>query len=286
MGKTPLSHLATLMDDEPTTPRPHLIVCVLGGFRLLLMGNPVSLSTKETSLLAALAVRGPSGASRDTLLSALWPDQDPRLASRSLHTMTWKLHRRLDHVLGSTRLIVHAHQKYALNACAAAVDSLLFERWADEGDQLAGLGDWQQATPAYSRAAVLYRGDLYEGIDISAELVIERERLRVRFQDLLTRLATAAYNRQDFGNCINFAQRFLATDPFHEGIHRLIMRCYARLGERSRALHQYQVCVALLRDELQIAPEAATTQLFEQIRRCDAGLIASRSELDGPLTAG
>jgi DNA-binding SARP family transcriptional activator len=274
------------MPESGWVAEPRLLVCMLGGFRLLLMGNPVPLSAKETALLAAVAVRGPCGASREVLLSALWPDQDPRLATRSLHTMAWKLHRRLKCVLGSTPLIVHTHQTYALNAHAASVDSLLFERLAYEGDELASHGNWQEAAALYVRAATLYRGDLYEDLDISAELVIERERLRVRFQDLLKRLATSAYDREDFPNAIIFAQRFLATDPLHEGIHRMIMRCYARLGERSRALHQYQVCVALLRHELQIAPEAMTAHLFEQIRGGDTLLTTSPSEPDVPLTVG
>jgi DNA-binding SARP family transcriptional activator len=262
---------AALNGDQASKPRPHLLVCVLGGFRLLHMGEAVPLSAKESSLLAALAVRGPRGAPRDTLLSALWPDQDSRLAGRSLHTMTWKLHRRLERVLASNPLILNAHQTYSLNGSAAAVDSALFERWADEGDELARLGDWQAASNLYARAAALYRGDLCEGVEISPELVIERERILVRFQDLLGRLASVAYNRTNLIDCLKFAQRFLATDPFHEGMHRLIMRCYADMGERSRAVHQYQICVSLLRDELDVAPEAPTMQLFEQIRGCGRG---------------
>jgi DNA-binding SARP family transcriptional activator len=254
--------------DQPTTLRPHLLVCVLGGFQLLHMGEAIPLSAKESSLLATLAVRGPRGAPRDVLLSVLWPDQESRLAGRSLHTMTWKLHRRLERVLGSNPLIVNAHQTYTLNGCAAAVDSALFERWADEADELARVGDWQAASNVYARAAALYRGDLCEGVDISPELVIERERILVRFQDLLSRLASAAYERMELIDCLKFAQRFLATDPLHEGMHRLIMRCFADMGERSRAVHQYQVCVSLLHDELEVAPEAPTTELFKQIRGC------------------
>jgi hypothetical protein len=95
------SRTASLTLDQPTAPQPHLLVCVLGGFRVLLMGRPVPLSPKEISLLAALAVRGPRG---------------------------------------------------------AAVDSLLFEDLADQGDRLARIGDWHHATELYARAGALYVG--------------------------------------------------------------------------------------------------------------------------------
>jgi DNA-binding SARP family transcriptional activator len=203
-------YVAMPIHDQQGPLQPQLVICVLGGLRVLFTGKPVSLSAKEIALVAALAVRGSRGASRDTLLAALWPEQDPRLAGRSLHTIRWKLHRRLECVLDSTPLIVHAHHTYTLNACAVAVDALLFEQLADEGDELARAGDWPDAIELYGRAAAPYEGDLYDGVEISAELVIERERLRVRFQNLLTRLAHEAYERHDFVDSLRFLQRFLA----------------------------------------------------------------------------
>ncbi len=49
-------------------------------------------------------------------------------------------------------------------------------------------------------------------------------------------------------------------------VHRLVMRCFMRRGERAAALHQYQVCLDLLRAEFGIAPEPETVMLFAQIR--------------------
>jgi predicted ATPase len=45
------------------------------------------------------------------------------------------------------------------------------------------------------------------------------------------------------------------------------MRLYARLGRREAALRQYQLCVDALKRELSTAPEAETTQLFQEIQR-------------------
>src|SRR4029450_4163434 len=61
--------------------------------------------------------------------------------------------------------------------------------------------------------------------------------------------------------------RLLALDPLQEPVHRAVMRLYARLGRREAALRQYQLCVDALKRELSTAPEAETTQLFQEIQR-------------------
>ena len=50
------------------------------------------------------------------------------------------------------------------------------------------------------------------------------------------------------------------------------MRCYVRQGERAEALHQYRLCVKILRTEYDTDPEPATTALFERVRH-DPGSI-------------
>jgi DNA-binding SARP family transcriptional activator len=59
----------------------------------------------------------------------------------------------------------------------------------------------------------------------------------------------------------------LAHDPCREDAHRLVMRCHVRRGERAQALHQYRVCVDILRAAFETIPEPATVALFDQVRR-------------------
>ena len=44
------------------------------------------------------------------------------------------------------------------------------------------------------------------------------------------------------------------------------MQLYARTGQRSAALRQYQECERILAEELGVAPVAETTALYERIR--------------------
>lgn len=69
---------------------------VLGGFSLERDGTRVEdLGPRRTGLLAALAVAGPRGVSRDRLLLYLWPDSTEVKARHSLAQSVYSLHRTL-----------------------------------------------------------------------------------------------------------------------------------------------------------------------------------------------
>src|SRR4029453_11046833 len=61
------------------------------------------------------------------------------------------------------------------------------------------------------------------------------------------------------------AGQLLALDPLQEPVHCTLMRLQARLGQRGRALRQYQHCVSVLQRELGVEPEVETRQLYQEI---------------------
>ncbi len=56
-------------------------------------------------------------------------------------------------------------------------------------------------------------------------------------------------------------------EDLREDAHRSLMRCYLQLGQRGRALRQYEQLSALLAEELDAKPELETRRLFESIRQ-------------------
>jgi len=78
-----------------------VLVCLLGSFRVVKFGQTVSLKSggKAESLLANLALSAHLGLSRDQILTLLWPASDPTLASQSLNTLVYSLHRALGDAL-------------------------------------------------------------------------------------------------------------------------------------------------------------------------------------------
>jgi DNA-binding SARP family transcriptional activator len=169
----------------------------------------------------------------------------------------------LGDVLADVSPISYVEGSYRLSELVD-VDVTLFEQFASEGDTLAATGAYDKAVCCWHRAADLYRGDLHAADDVNA--VIERERLRSRYLNLLARLAELYHTTGDFSRSIEVALALLRADPCREDGHRLLMRAYTRRGERAQALRQYQLCERILRNEFDAAPEPATMELYDQVR--------------------
>jgi DNA-binding SARP family transcriptional activator len=61
--------------------------------------------------------------------------------------------------------------------------------------------------------------------------------------------------------------RQLELDPWLEEAHFDAMRLLAAAGRRSESLAQYDRCRRLLASELSVEPGAATTRLYEEIKK-------------------
>ena len=272
------------LDLDPVVPSSHdttswpILICLLGPFRVLEAGRPLTVrGGKSESLLCHLALRYALGVPGSTLREALWPASDCTLAVEALHSRIYSLHKLLGPMIDGASPILHADGCYRLNAAAGVgVDVSCFDALATSGDRLAREGHVREAAAAYLQATQVYRGDLCAEMDLHA--VVERERLRARYLDLLAILAADAYGTDDDAACLVYAGRVLQHDPCREDAHRLIMRCYLRRDQRAQALHQFRVCQGILSAEFDAAPEPATIALFEQIRLDPAGVCSASAK--------
>jgi DNA-binding response OmpR family regulator len=261
-----------VLEPQPDdTPWP-VLICVLGAFRVLRAGRPVSVrGAKTEALLGHLALRYAEGVLRSTLLETVWPESDAVLAGDALRSRVNSLHTLLGTGLGGAAPVLLVDGRYRLNAAAGVgVDVACFDALVATGDQQMRAGHAAEATATYQHALQLYHGDLCVATDVHA--VVERERLRARYLSLLTSLAASAYQAGDDALCLTYAQRVLAHDPCREDAHRLVMRCHVRRGERAQAFHQYRVCVDILRAAFETTPEPDTVALFDQVR-CTPGNV-------------
>lgn len=248
------------------TPAP-IEIRLLGNFQLLTAGQRISVQSgsKLETLLAYVGLRPTQCIPRELLFELLWPSGDIVLASHSLRSLLHTLQHLLGDALGGVPLIVHSDGCYQLNAAVGvATDVTQFDALVCRGDQQQQADD-PAAEATYGQAIALYRGDLHGG-DVDVQVVMARELLRAHYLALLMRLATYRSDQQDYHACVTFIRHLLSLDPYFEHAHRLLMRCYVRLGTRSIALHHYRVCTDILHSEFDTAPEPDTTALFDQIR--------------------
>jgi two-component SAPR family response regulator len=124
---------------------------------------------------------------------------------------------------------------------------------------------------AYEEAVVLYRDDylieeLYEDWTM-----VERERLSNAYVDALSRLAEYYVEVGQLQECIRACYLILDKDRCHEETHRMLMRCYAQLGLRGKALRHYRLCEKNIGREYGMAPSPETRTLYESLLESGRG---------------
>src|SRR3712207_2612344 len=118
-----------------------------------------------------------------------------------------------------------------------------------------------EAVAEYEGAIGLYRGD-YLVEDLYEDwTMVERERLANAYVDMLGRLGEHYLESGLPQEGIRACYRVLEKDRCHEDSHRLLMRCYAELGLRGRAMRQYRLCEQTLRQSYGVEPSQETQAL-------------------------
>jgi DNA-binding SARP family transcriptional activator len=238
----------------------HLKLTLLGGFDAVSSSGAIALPTKKTrALLAYCALRPGEVHQREKLATLLWGDTIEANARNSLRQALFLLRAALKQARSAALRI--DGDTVTADPQSIDVDVFRFEQLV------------AKRTPvALEQAATLYRGDLLDGFVIDEEpfeqwLVHERERLRELALDALARLLRHQNSLEATDAATQTARRLLTLDPLQEAVHRVLMRLHVRAGRREAALRQYEICIGLLRRELQLGPEPETRQLYEEILR-------------------
>jgi DNA-binding SARP family transcriptional activator/class 3 adenylate cyclase len=237
---------------------PPFQLSLFGGFSLLGPdGAPVHLPAKKARALLAYLARRPGVAhSRDKLAVLLWEEVGEIQARTSL--------RQALAVLRRTAKAVGEHletrpDSVTFSPPTEAVDVSCFERALAEGSVV-----------ALQRAAVLYQGDLLDGLNVQAPafddwLNTERQYLRERALDGLGRLLNHHLASDNTDQGLLTALRLIALDPLREAARRAIMALYARTGRHALALRHYRDFCDLLHRDLDVTPEPETAALYQEI---------------------
>jgi len=206
---------------------------------------------------------------RETLASLLWNTTSSAAQSKKyLRQALWKLQTAIDpqaEPTGTHVLLVDL-DRVQLNPDADLwLDVAEFEQAFDLVRGMPGQQLGIQQAQALQRAAQLYQGDLLEGW-YQDWCLYERERLQNVYLVMLDKLIDYCEERHDYEAGLAYATRILRYDPARECTHQRVMRLYYLAGSRTTALRQYEHCVAMLEQELDVKPTKRTVALYEQIR--------------------
>jgi serine/threonine-protein kinase len=211
---------------------------------------------RRLALLAVVAAAGRRGASREKLLSLLWPDSDPEASRHSLYQALHAIRRSLgsDEVfLGTTTL--------QLNPEFVTSDVSEFEEAVEQG--------------SHEAAARLYRGPFLDGFRLESAPEFEQwqdaERMRHAREhaSALEGLATAASARGDHPAAARWWRRLAAAEPVSTSAALGLIESLVAAGDRAGALQFAGVHSSLVRQHLDTEPDAAVESWIARLRSGD-----------------
>jgi DNA-binding SARP family transcriptional activator len=244
---------------------PTLCVGVLGGFRVerddvtWLVCDWQRSSAK--SLTKLLAIHPGHALHQEQILDILWRDVDVESAMNSFRKALHAARRAFEPDLlprESSAYLRLSNAMLALNTQHVEID-------ADRFQQLAKGALHRQDIPAYEAALAAYGGELLPE-DRYEEWCVERRSFLAEVHvRLLLGLADLLQHRGAYTESADRLREVLQQEPTREDVHRRLMRLYAGMGTRDRAVRQFHICEGVLRRELNLAPQAETVALYQDV---------------------
>jgi DNA-binding SARP family transcriptional activator len=206
-------------------------------------------------LLCYLALR-PSGAHRDQIIDALWPEQTPEQARNRL----WRAAADARAQLGESSLRRDG-EHYQLNRNEVSVDVDLLEQALTE---LARSEDDQGQLTLLEQTLALFSGEPFTGSDFTwAEN--EQRRLHAIRLDLFERTGRALLAHGDAAGALSRAEEGLGSEPYNEKLAGLAMQAEAALGLRKAVVHRYERLSEILEEQLGLRPHVETRRLYREL---------------------
>jgi DNA-binding SARP family transcriptional activator len=240
-------------DDAARTSTDATVVAtisLLGPVTIDGVKRPRRATTLE--LLAYLALH-PDGASRDQLLEAIWPGEDPRCTRPRL----WQAVSEARRLLGDA--FERDGDRYKLDRARIATD-------VDQLDKLlAGLDSTPPADAArmVERALALWRGEPMSGTDYAwADGHIRH--LEASLSKVAAAAARSRLDASDAHGALHVAEQALVIDDLNETFLRIALEAEAALGRREAMTERYETLCQRLDAQLGLEPERATRSLYRQ----------------------
>src|SRR6267142_286818 len=228
-----------------------LILELLGTLSLRDETRPVPVAAQQKrplGLLAILGLGGKPGLSRDRIEAYLWPESSSARAQHALDQTVYAIR----HALGSDA-VVATGRELRLNPDLVRVD----------------VWDFEQAIRAsqWTVAVGHYKGPLLDGFHFADSRELEswidtnRTRLRLEYQKALEFLASLAAEARDHSQIVLWLRRLANSDPLSAGATKKLMLALAAAGDRAGAVKHARLYQELVRQELEMEPDAEIESL-------------------------
>jgi DNA-binding SARP family transcriptional activator len=236
---------------------------LLGGFGVEVGGTAVPADTwrhRRAAELVKLLALAPGGRlHREQAMDALWPDLGPEAGAANLRKAIHFARR----ALGRDDSIVATGEMVQL-AAGTEVDARAFEEGAR-----AALGSG--GAEAAARAAGAYAGDLLPEDRFAPWAEEPRERLRLRYVELL--------------RAARMWEPVLEVQRDDEEAHRALIQAALDRGDRATAIRRFETLRETLRTDLGVGPDRDSVALYEKALAIEGGEPLSTAQRARALLA-
>lgn len=237
-----------------TAGGPDVAIRSLGGFRVLRGGAAVSLaawqSKKARDLLKILVSRRGRPTSREVLMDALWPGEDPgRLGNRlsgALSTVRAVLDPAREHP--ADRFVQADGAAVGLDTSALSIDVETFLDTAAAALQAWQAGRTDEARPLLVAAESSYAGDFLEEDPYEEWAIPLREEARAAYSAVARILAEDATRACDWDRAVRYWLRVLDHDAYDEPSHLALVTVLSSAGRHGEAHRRYRLYVTGMRE--------------------------------------
>jgi DNA-binding SARP family transcriptional activator/pimeloyl-ACP methyl ester carboxylesterase len=218
-------------------------------------------AAKERSLVAALALAGGGVVTTDSLIWALWGEEPPAAARKTLQTYVWNLRQALGDDAVATEPM-----GYRLRVGADEVDVLCFRALVRAGDDALRAQAADEARRHLHDALALWRDDPFPGVAAHTGLAAEAVRLQQERLAAVEARVAADLEAGLHGELVGELEALVHQHPFRERLWSHLMVALYRSGRQADALAAYQRVRSLLLDELGLEPGG-------ELRRLEAAVL-------------
>jgi DNA-binding SARP family transcriptional activator len=116
-------------------------------------------------------------------------------------------------------------------------------------------------------ASALYTGDFLESEQVGEWHLAIRDRLSRLNVSALEVLGNSLIERERYADAAEAFERLVQQEELHEAAWRALMTCRAREGDQAGMIREYRRLQAVLRRELDAAPQPETMELFRRLQQ-------------------
>jgi len=191
---------------------------------------------------------------RDELAAAFWPSLDFEAVSHRIH-------------LAASGARVFLRQLCDGAEALECVGSGY--KWSTEVQIISDVAQFMRCTRLATIESLHAAMDLYGGDFLAGETADWQQPMRVRVASAraaaLEVIIEDLLSREQYAAALSFGLDLVEAEPGSENGTRLVMRCFAALGQRTRALEQYNHLKTYLAEQIGAEPTDETRQLAHRL---------------------